>query len=168
MYTSHKRNRRSSLVHSHRYAAASAAWSVLSPASATFLPLAIQRGVEALYGGSTYGTGLKKWRESGIAFNAGKINVPFLIQAADREYFLSLENYMALKNAGKPVEMHRFVDEYHVKWQPAHRFVVYNRNVDWFNFWLRDVENPIPADADQNARWRELRKQQIANLAARK
>ena len=69
---------------------------------------------------------------------------------------------MALANAGKPVEMYRFPDEYHVKWQPAHRYAVYNRNIDWFNFWLRDVESGLTGDPEQYPRWRELRKRRAA------
>lgn len=150
------------LVFSRRYAAASTAWSPVSPANSSFLTSGQRRIGELMYGGDAYGGGLKKWRETAIAFNAEKINVPYLIQAADREYFLSLQNFMALANAGKPVEMYRFPDEYHVKWQPAHRYAVYNRNVDWFNFWLRDVESGLTGDPEQYTRWRELRKRRVA------
>lgn len=147
------------LVFSRRYAAASTAWSPVSPAMSSFYTSGQRKVGELLYGGDAYGAGLKKWRETAIAFNAEKINVPYLIQAADREYFVSLQNFMALANAGKPVEMYRFPDEYHVKWQPAHRYAIYNRNVDWFNFWLRDVESGLTGDPEQYPRWRELRKQ---------
>jgi hypothetical protein len=29
--------------------------------------------------------------------------------------------------------------------------------VDWFNFWLRDNDDPDPAKAEQYKRWRKLR-----------
>ncbi len=99
-----------------------------------------------------------------IAVNASRIDTPFLIQVADREYHFTKQNYNALKDADKPVEMHIFPDEYHVKWQPAHRYAVYTRNVDWFNFWLRDVEDPDPKKEEQYERWRELREMHGSNL----
>jgi hypothetical protein len=40
--------------------------------------------------------------------------------------------------------------------------------VDWFCFWLKGEEDPGPAKAEQYARWRELRKLQLASEAGRK
>jgi hypothetical protein len=51
----------------------------------------------------------------------------------------------------------------HLKWQPAHRLAIYNRNLDWFRFWLQDIEDPDPAKAAQYAHWRVLRQQQCQN-----
>lgn len=50
----------------------------------------------------------------------------------------------------------QYPDETHIKWQPAHRASVYERNVDWLNFWLRGVEDSTPKKADQYERWRNL------------
>jgi hypothetical protein len=55
-----------------------------------------------------------------------------------------------------------FPNEYHVKWQPAHRLAIYNRNLDWFRFWLQDYEDPDPAKTEQYTRWRQFRAQQRA------
>jgi hypothetical protein len=41
--------------------------------------------------------------------------------------------------------------------QPKHRLEIYERNVDWFLFWLKDEEDPDPAKSDQFARWRKLK-----------
>src|SRR3546814_7951867 len=72
------------------------------------------------------------WKPMSLAMNAGKIRAPLLMQLADREYLLGLEAWTALKDHGKPVEMYVFPDEYHYKWQPAHRRAVYQRSLDWF------------------------------------
>ena len=53
-----------------------------------------------------------------------------------------------------------YPDERHEKNQPKHRYAIYERNVDWLNFWLRDKEDPNPAKAEQYKRWRELRELQ--------
>ena len=44
-----------------------------------------------------------------------------------------------------------------MKWQPVHRLAIYVRNVDWFDFWLKGVEDPAPAKAGQYERWLLLR-----------
>jgi hypothetical protein len=44
---------------------------------------------------------------------------------------------------------------------------IYNRNVDWFTFWLKDYEDPDPAKTQQYERWRELRKLQHVKDSAR-
>jgi len=68
-------------------------------------------------------------------------------------------NFVPLQDAGRPAEMVVFPDEYHVKWQPAHRLAIYNRNLDWFRFWLQDYEDPDPAKTEQYTRWRKFRGQ---------
>jgi dipeptidyl aminopeptidase/acylaminoacyl peptidase len=148
------------LIHGHRYAAASSAWSPLSPWTHGFLGEHEKNLQNRVFGGEPFGSGLKAWSENSVALQASNINVPFLLQVADREYFWSLANFMALREAGKPVEMYQYANEYHVKWQPRHRYTVYNRNLDWFNFWLRNVENPIPSDRGQYVRWGQLKELQ--------
>lgn len=98
------------------------------------------------------------WQPYSLALNAARIDTPLLMQLADSEYLLALETFTALRENGKPVEMYVFPNETHAKWQPAHRLAVYRRNLDWFDFWLRRVENPDPAKADQYPRWRAMRK----------
>jgi dipeptidyl aminopeptidase/acylaminoacyl peptidase len=96
------------------------------------------------------------WRPASIALNAARIDTPILMQLADREYLLALEAFTALREQGKPVEMYVFPDEFHIKWQPAHRLAVYRRNLDWFSFWLQGREDPDPAKAAQYERWHKL------------
>jgi dipeptidyl aminopeptidase/acylaminoacyl peptidase len=98
------------------------------------------------------------WRPMSVAENASRMNTPLLMQLDDDDGFLlALEAFESLREYGKPVEMYVFPHEYHVKWQPVHRLAIYERNVDWFDFWLRGVEDPDPAKAEQFARWRHLR-----------
>jgi hypothetical protein len=51
-----------------------------------------------------------------------------------------------------------YAGEQHEKNQPKHRYEIYERNVDWFNFWLKDKEDRSLAKAAQYTRWQELRK----------
>jgi hypothetical protein len=70
---------------------------------------------------------------------------------------MALETYAALDHAQTPVEMYVFPDEHHVKSHPVHRLAIYERNLAWFDFWLRDIVSPDPASADAMQRWRLLK-----------
>jgi len=80
-----------------------------------------------------------------------------LMQLADEEYLLSLEAFQALREHNKSVEMYVFPKEHHIKWQPVHRFAIYNRNIDWFSFWLRSYIDPDPSKKAQYERWKAMR-----------
>ncbi|HYD86040.1 MAG TPA: Atxe2 family lasso peptide isopeptidase [Vitreimonas sp.] len=99
----------------------------------------------------------ERWRAISITENASRVRAPLLLNVPDRELISALHPFDALRQAGRPVEMHVLPDEYHIKWQPAHRLAIYSRNLDWMNFWLRSFEDPDPAKAAQYARWRLLR-----------
>jgi dipeptidyl aminopeptidase/acylaminoacyl peptidase len=99
------------------------------------------------------------WRPGSLIRNASTIDTPLLMQLADREYLTAIDVFAALREQGKPVDMYVFPDELHNKWQPAHRLAIYNRNLDWFRFWLRDEVDPAPHKAEQYRLWRQLRPQ---------
>ncbi|WP_052223707.1 Atxe2 family lasso peptide isopeptidase [Novosphingobium malaysiense] len=99
------------------------------------------------------------WKAMSLAANADRLHVPLLMQLADREYLLALESWAALKAHGDPVEMYVFPDEYHIKWQPAHRLAIYRRNLDWFDFWLAGRRDPDPSKHDQYRRWDAMKTQ---------
>ncbi len=105
------------------------------------------------------------WKPQSLALNAEHINTPLLMQLADSEYILALEGFTALREFGKPVEMYVYPDEYHYKWQPAHRLAVYERNVDWFDFWLRGRKDSDPAKAAQYGRWEAMRSKRPPDAA---
>lgn len=96
------------------------------------------------------------WGPISSAVSAGKISAPLLMQLSDDEYLLGLETFTALRDRGKPVEMVVFPGEHHAKFQPRHRLAIYDRNVAWFDFWLRGVEDP-GYSVTEIERWRALR-----------
>lgn len=69
------------------------------------------------------------WRKVSLAMNARGICAEIQMQVADREARLALASFTKLRQAGVPMEMFVFPDEYHVKWQPEHRLAVYQRNM---------------------------------------
>ncbi|PKP92525.1 MAG: hypothetical protein CVT77_08690 [Alphaproteobacteria bacterium HGW-Alphaproteobacteria-16] len=97
------------------------------------------------------------WAPASIAQNAATIDTPLLMQLADDEYLMSLEAFTALREHDKPVDMYVFPDEHHIKWQPAHRLAIYERNLDWFGFWLAGRIDPDPDKREQFAHWKALR-----------
>ena len=54
-------------------------------------------------------------------------------------------------------DLYVFPHEPHQKFQPKHKLAVYERNLDWFRFWLQDYEDADPAKREQYTHWREMR-----------
>ena len=75
----------------------------------------------------------------------------------DGEFIGSLGFITAMEAHDNPIEAYVFQDEYHTKYWPQHRKAVYERNVDWLNFWLRDEESNDPLLEARNQRWRKFR-----------
>ena len=106
------------------------------------------------------------WAPYSLKENAARVRTPILMQMADREYGLALESYEALRQAGAPVELFVFPDEYHVKWQPAHRLAIYERGMRWLNFWLKGEQSGDPRLAGELTRWRAMRRQRASRSAS--
>jgi dipeptidyl aminopeptidase/acylaminoacyl peptidase len=98
-----------------------------------------------------------------IAQHVGEIEAPILFNFPDAELFVSVVLMRHMENERKPFDAYVFPNEYHIKWQSAHREAVYRRNLDWFRFWLQDYEDAAPEKQEQYERWRELRKLQCEN-----
>lgn len=95
--------------------------------------------------------------DQSLAMRADLVCAPLLVNASDTEYFTAAEAYVQLRAHHRPVEMFVYPGEYHIKWQPAHRLAVYDRNIDWLNFWLRGMV-PARQTADVAAAWEAMRR----------
>jgi hypothetical protein len=91
------------------------------------------------------------------------VKAPLLVNSADSELLAGMQFYTSLLQLGKAIEVFIYPDEEHEKNQPKHRYEIYQRNVDWFDFWLNGHEDTDSAKADQYKRWRTLRKMQQDN-----
>jgi dipeptidyl aminopeptidase/acylaminoacyl peptidase len=98
-----------------------------------------------------------RWTLLAPAADIASIDTPLLMQLPESEARYVIEFHARLKRAGKPAEMILFADEPHIKTQPVHKRAVYERNLDWYRFWLKDEEDPHPAKRAQYLRWRQLR-----------
>jgi dipeptidyl aminopeptidase/acylaminoacyl peptidase len=112
--------------------------------------------LEGIMGGSPYGKYDHKYDELSTAAHADQVTSPLLIEAPISEMLFSIEFYTALRRRNKPVEFVVYPDEGHIYEQPKHRLASMQRNLDWFNFWLQQKENPDQDKKEQYVRWREL------------
>jgi dipeptidyl aminopeptidase/acylaminoacyl peptidase len=147
------------LIHSNLFSAAIVSSFEMAP-SALFLGGSAGKPIREYrkaIGAEPYGNrkGLI-WEQLSLGWNAERISAPLLVNVSDSEHSWALEGVIRLVEAGKPVEMAVYPDEGHIKWQPAHRLSVYERNVDWLKLCLLGIDDPDPRKAAQYARWHRL------------
>ncbi len=97
-----------------------------------------------------------RWRLLSPEFNVDRISIPVLFQMPEQEYLMALDYAVDLIGRGR-ADVYVFPNEPHQKFQPRHKLAVYQRNVDWFRFWLQGFECDDPAKANQYADWRAMR-----------
>lgn len=103
----------------------------------------------------------KQWKQVSPAFNVAAIKAPILFQLPEQEARRIPELYSRLWSARTPTELYAFPDEAHIKLQPRHRLAVYDRNLDWFRYWLQGVRDTAPAKVEQYKRWDLLRERRM-------
>lgn len=134
------------LIHNHAFKAVAMAGCCSDPVmvNASIGPYLAGRMVVAGYP-AYKDRGSDRVRDYSLAANAGEIDTPILIQVADREYLRTLEVEAAFRQAGRPISLYVFPDEYHIFWQAAHRLAAYSRNLAWFeHHLLGDARGALP------------------------
>lgn len=155
-----------SMIHSNRnIATAITGYAIGDPISYYVGSPNIREGFEALGKSLPVGPGLDGWKFNSPSLNADSIGTPILINNADRELIGTMQFAATMYAKSKSVEIYVYPDEYHVKWQPAHRYAIYRRNVQWLKFWLQGVEVLDPIDPEQYERWRTMRENQCADAS---
>lgn len=97
-----------------------------------------------------------RWRLLSPQFNVDKISAPILFQVPEQEYLDALDYAIPLIDR-KMADLYVFPNEPHLKFQPRHKLAVYERNLDWFRFWLQGYEDTAPSKKAQYTRWRAMR-----------
>ncbi|MCD7097843.1 Atxe2 family lasso peptide isopeptidase [Stenotrophomonas sp. MMGLT7] len=97
-----------------------------------------------------------QWQRISPTLNLGMIGAPILLQLPEQEYMHGLDYAIPLMRSSK-ADVYVFPHEPHNKFQPRHKLAVYERNLDWFRFWLLGLEDPNPGKAPQYAIWRVMR-----------
>src|SRR3546814_6007431 len=67
----------------------------------------------------------------------------------EQEYLVALDYVIPLIRR-QQADLYVFPHEPHIKFQPRHKLAVYQRNLDWFRFWLQDYEDPDPARSEEH------------------
>ncbi len=95
------------------------------------------------------------WRSLSTALNIDHIHAPVLMQLPEHEarQAVELQSKLASVRMG---EMHIFPLAPHIKVEPRQKLAAYQRNLDWFRYWLTGQIDPDPAKADQYQRWSKL------------
>ena len=99
----------------------------------------------------------EQWKERSPAYQLDRIKATVLFQLPEKEYRDTLDYALPLMRRHQ-ADMYVFPYETHIKYQPRHKLAVYERNVDWFRFWLQGYEDPSPKKAAQYRIWREMKK----------
>jgi len=97
------------------------------------------------------------WQTLSPAFEPERVQVPVLMQMSEQEYRSSLDYAVPLIRMCR-AEVYVFPNEPHQKYLPRHKLAVYERNLDWFRFWLMGQESDGPAGTTRYARWRQIRR----------
>jgi dipeptidyl aminopeptidase/acylaminoacyl peptidase len=127
------------------------------------------KGWDAMFGGPPYGDTLRNWMRHSISFNIDKIHAPLLMeQMGNGLRFTDVKNppsnlesafevFTGLSRLHRPVELYYYPFESHQPDDPLARLGSLERNLDWYEFWLKGVERSEVRDRGQYLRWRALR-----------
>jgi dipeptidyl aminopeptidase/acylaminoacyl peptidase len=108
-------------------------------------------------GGWPEGESKKNWSKLAASLNAAHIETPLLMNSPDSEFIGNMALFTSLEKLHKPVELYIYANELHIKNQPKHRYEIYERNLDWFRFWLKGEKDVSPKKREQFSRWENLR-----------
>jgi len=97
-----------------------------------------------------------RWREISAVYQLDRVKAPILFQMPEQEYLYSLGVTLPLVRSSK-ADLYVFPNETHQKFQPKHKLAAYERNLDWFRFWLQGYEDPNPVKKQQYTHWRAMR-----------
>jgi hypothetical protein len=104
------------------------------------------------------------WQRSSARYHLDRFDVPLLMNLSESEALDGAPLHGRLSDLGRPVETYIYPGQHHIKSLPSMRRAVYARNLDWLDFWLRRVEDPVPAKVGQYERWRALRLRQCSSI----
>jgi dipeptidyl aminopeptidase/acylaminoacyl peptidase len=105
----------------------------------------------------------ERWKKLSPAYQLDRIKAPILFQMPEQEYRETLDYALPLARRHQ-ADIYVFPDETHIKVLPRHKLAVYERNVDWFRFWLQGFEDPRSDKAEQYRIWRGMRKKSAQPL----
>lgn len=98
----------------------------------------------------------ERWRAMSPVFKLDKVQAPILFQHSEQEYMYALDYVIPLLRSHR-ADLYVFPHAPHQKFQARHKLAVYERNLDWFRFWLQGVEDGDQSKQVQYAKWRRMK-----------
>jgi dipeptidyl aminopeptidase/acylaminoacyl peptidase len=98
----------------------------------------------------------ERWSQLSPMSYLDRIHAPSLMQMSEQEYRYSLDYTIPLMRTHR-ADLYVFPDEPHQKFQPRHKLAVYQRNLDWFRFWLLDQVDTDLAKVAQYETWQHMK-----------
>jgi dipeptidyl aminopeptidase/acylaminoacyl peptidase len=112
----------------------------------------------AVNGSKGFGSALSFWLQSAPGFNLDKVSASVRLEYYGPTAPLDAwEFFSGLSDLEKPVDFVWLPFGTHLLVKPWERYTSLQGTVDWFNFWLKDEENPAASNQAQNQRWERLR-----------
>lgn len=97
-----------------------------------------------------------RWRILSPVYDLDKFRAPLLLQMPEQEYLYPLD-YVVPLLLDHRADMYVFPNEPHQKFQPKHKLAAYERNLDWFRFWLQGYESPSLDKRQQYKHWHAMK-----------
>src|SRR3546814_18733525 len=82
-----------------------------------------------------------------------------LMQVPEQDFIQTLDYAVPLMREQR-ADVYVFPNEPHIKLQPRHKLAIYERNLDWFRFWLQGFDDNDHRNAEPYAQWRAMRARQ--------
>jgi dipeptidyl aminopeptidase/acylaminoacyl peptidase len=120
---------------------------------------------KSLIGAPPFGEGIRRWLERSPTFNLDRIRTPLRYEHHGLGLPGPWDTFAILKRVRRPIELVHIPQDGHELVSPLSHYTSQQGSVDWFDFWLTGSEDPDPSKAAQYRRWRELRREQQAQLA---
>ena len=114
-------------------------------------------GLKYLWGLGSPAKTPRRWHVLSPVYNLDRISAPFLFQMPEQEY-MQATDYVIPMIRKNLADLYVYPNEPHTKFQPRHKLAAYERNLDWFRFWLQGYEDPDSVKRAQYAHWREMKK----------
>lgn len=147
------------VTHSHVLAAASITSTLIEPNYYLFTSLrgdAFSAELRKSWGLGAPEETPDRWRVISPMYQLDRVKAPILFQMPEQEYLYSLGFTLPLVRNGR-ADLYVFPNETHQKFQPKHKLAAYERNLDWFRFWLQGYEDADQAKGGQYMYWRQIR-----------
>jgi dipeptidyl aminopeptidase/acylaminoacyl peptidase len=146
---------RFAMSHSTLFAAGSSAESSWWDASGFAAGTELSRvAYTNLMGGSPFdANAYRNYLEFSPSARAGSFSGPLLQQFTDASAAGAVEMDQMLKHAGVPTALMVFPNEAHIFWHPGHRASAMEQNLDWFDYWLRNIRRASAEADSEYVRW---------------